>query len=778
MNRYWVGGSGNWNLSNTANWSASSGGAGGASVPTSSDDVFFDANSGSGIVDLPNTTVVPCRNIDTTGYTGTIRLFNSSTSVLEVYGSLIFTPTFTFNAQNGTVRFAATDNNGGAGYSIQSSGQIFRLIQFSGVGGKWSLQDAFNVIGSITQTNGELVTNGYSVTSSTYVKSGTNTMVLNMTNTTWTLVNTSGSIWNVGSMTNFTLVSTGSTIYVGAATGNTRTIAGGGGRYGILDYTIDKSVGTLAITGSNVFKKIDMAPGGTLQFASGATTTTDELELIGEQRSWIYIPGGTSNVSTPDSAAVSTVGDIDYRVRLALDSYSAANLRLASKSGQSPNLSWVFRSNSRTLSLELSTNGTSLATGASATTTFADPGDGVAMWLRFTRRASDGRVQFFSGTTNTNDPSAVSWTQVGSDRTGVTGSLFDSAGDLYIDGLGGGGQWQGKLYRAQLRNNVNDDGTGIVFDADLSTKAWGANSFTESSSNAATVSITAQQTQVGDGRIRAQASSAGVLSTIKINNPSDIVNTYVDIQDIRIGSPYKFFVTSPYIDSGNNINIIFNAPTDTPTIRQSNFINNASATSGSITFDEPTTAGRLLVLMVGFAANPGTFTPPSGWTLANDNTGANANVFMYYKIANGSETTVSASWVNSVSSQFFVYEIGNFDGVPTLDTIDDNSSASATSLSTGSGVTPTAVPAVAIVAIAANGGMGASGAVPTNNFQEDYNTLQTTSSFLKVALKPLAAIASQSTTLSWSTARVPLSVIAIFKDVGSAASTTNFLLFM
>ena len=39
-NRYWVG-TGNWDTTNTANWSASSGGASGASVPASADAVFL-----------------------------------------------------------------------------------------------------------------------------------------------------------------------------------------------------------------------------------------------------------------------------------------------------------------------------------------------------------------------------------------------------------------------------------------------------------------------------------------------------------------------------------------------------------------------------------------------------------------------------------------------------------------------------------------------------------------------------------------------------------------
>ena len=45
---YWVGGSGTWDASATTNWSATSGGSGGAGVPTSADDVVFDVNSGPG----------------------------------------------------------------------------------------------------------------------------------------------------------------------------------------------------------------------------------------------------------------------------------------------------------------------------------------------------------------------------------------------------------------------------------------------------------------------------------------------------------------------------------------------------------------------------------------------------------------------------------------------------------------------------------------------------------------------------------------------------------
>lgn len=45
--RYWVGGNGTWNGTNTTNWSTTSGGSGGASVPTALDAVYFDNNSGT-----------------------------------------------------------------------------------------------------------------------------------------------------------------------------------------------------------------------------------------------------------------------------------------------------------------------------------------------------------------------------------------------------------------------------------------------------------------------------------------------------------------------------------------------------------------------------------------------------------------------------------------------------------------------------------------------------------------------------------------------------------
>lgn len=83
--RFPVGGTFTWNAVDTSHWSATSGGAGGASVPGSGDTVTFDANSGGG-------TVTVAVNINVTsitlgGYTGTLDFATASPTMVSVNGS-------------------------------------------------------------------------------------------------------------------------------------------------------------------------------------------------------------------------------------------------------------------------------------------------------------------------------------------------------------------------------------------------------------------------------------------------------------------------------------------------------------------------------------------------------------------------------------------------------------------------------------------------------------------------------------------------------------------
>ncbi|WP_156795569.1 hypothetical protein [Bradyrhizobium icense] len=125
--RFWVGGTGTWNDSSTANWSATSGGASGASVPSSADTVTFDGSSGGGTV-----TVAATINASNTiqslvcgAFTGTLDFatnnpnitFNLSSSPnFSISGTGTRTinlgsGTFTLVGNNGSVFDAATTTN-------------------------------------------------------------------------------------------------------------------------------------------------------------------------------------------------------------------------------------------------------------------------------------------------------------------------------------------------------------------------------------------------------------------------------------------------------------------------------------------------------------------------------------------------------------------------------------------------------------------------------------------------------------------------------------------
>lgn len=97
--RFWVGGTGTWDASTTTNWSASTGGAGGASVPGASDTVTLDGASGGGTVTV-NTTV----NISTLAmgaFTGTLDFSANNNNVTSTVISGSGTGTRTLNMGNG-----------------------------------------------------------------------------------------------------------------------------------------------------------------------------------------------------------------------------------------------------------------------------------------------------------------------------------------------------------------------------------------------------------------------------------------------------------------------------------------------------------------------------------------------------------------------------------------------------------------------------------------------------------------------------------------------------
>lgn len=105
--RFWVGGTGTWDNATTTNWSATSGGAGGQSVPGSGDTVTFDGSSGGGTVTVnTNFSVI---SVTMGAFTGTLDFSANNNSPTMQTFSCSGTGTRTLNMGSGT--FSLTGNS-------------------------------------------------------------------------------------------------------------------------------------------------------------------------------------------------------------------------------------------------------------------------------------------------------------------------------------------------------------------------------------------------------------------------------------------------------------------------------------------------------------------------------------------------------------------------------------------------------------------------------------------------------------------------------------------
>jgi len=133
-NRFWVsGGTGNWN--DTSNWSTTSGGASGASVPGATDGARYDGASGSGTVTLDISPVIESLSFSGTGtFAGTFA-FGTNTVTLNSTGT-VFVGTTTMTV-TGTPLIICTDSSATArtitpGVVTEANSISFRITAGTG----------------------------------------------------------------------------------------------------------------------------------------------------------------------------------------------------------------------------------------------------------------------------------------------------------------------------------------------------------------------------------------------------------------------------------------------------------------------------------------------------------------------------------------------------------------------------------------------------------------------------------------------------------------------
>ena len=134
-NRFWVGGAGTWDGSSTANWSATTGGAAGASAPTSGDVAIFDSLSGTGVCSVISGAVC-------SGFT-----LNASTMEVNLGANLNASGAFTLGL--GTLTL---NSNSLICTTVSASGSGVRTINF-GTGNINITGNNATVINLATSTN-------------------------------------------------------------------------------------------------------------------------------------------------------------------------------------------------------------------------------------------------------------------------------------------------------------------------------------------------------------------------------------------------------------------------------------------------------------------------------------------------------------------------------------------------------------------------------------------------------------------------------------------------
>lgn len=283
-NRYWVGGTGTWDGSDTSHWSASSGGASGASVPTSADNVFINSSSGfgsGGTITIGNQSI--CNNLTSnSGHT-----YNMDNGIGECHGSLILESGLTFTNSNGF-----NMNATGSGNVVQTNGSDILYLKFGGIDGSgiWTLTgDLIMGAGSFLYFyDGTFNADIYNVTvESVEVLTNYDVVNLNMGTGTWTCTGSNAFFASF----NPTINAQSSTLVLN---GSNPIFIGDGKTYNNLNFT---GSGTLKVYGANTFNDIDATPGLSIEFESGITQTLSNFSAIGSAGNLVTIG---SNILTGD----------------------------------------------------------------------------------------------------------------------------------------------------------------------------------------------------------------------------------------------------------------------------------------------------------------------------------------------------------------------------------------------------------------------------------------------------------------------------------------------
>jgi hypothetical protein len=310
--RYWVGGAGTWDATTTTNWSATSGGAGGSSAPTSVDNVFFNSLSNATAYAVTIGTNAVAQDITIAGpLVGNVTITMGATAVINCFSNWN-------NAASGVV--FTTTSGAAINFSAPTTGKIFITnnvaitntnIVFTTTSGGWTLGTAITCNGVFVNA-GTFNTGNFAMTINSIQRSGSAVASVSL----------GSSAIACSGTTPVNLLATNLTLSAGTSTITCTTVSPTftGGAQTFYNVTFSSTAtGTTTINGANTFNVLTQAAiaAAGLRFVTlGANQTIATLTLSAGASAVTRTFVRSDAIGTQRTLTVGTltaISDVDFR---------------------------------------------------------------------------------------------------------------------------------------------------------------------------------------------------------------------------------------------------------------------------------------------------------------------------------------------------------------------------------------------------------------------------------------------------------------------------------
>lgn len=272
--RFWVGGTGNW--SDTARWSTSSGGAGGASIPRSHDDVVFNSASNATAYTATVNAVtggIRCKALTIAGPASGNLTLAGSTAIDGIHGNVTLPATGLTRTYTGAITLSGS----ATGRTFTTNGvTLSSAITVNGVGCGWTLGSALDIgTQALTLTNGSFDLTTYNLTAGSINANNTNSRTINFGSGTTSLSGTTVINFGTTESERANLVVNAGTSQINLTRSNAYSFSGNNQTFYNVSVTSTSTAFAITLNGENTFNDL---------FVTGAASAgVKELSITANQ---------------------------------------------------------------------------------------------------------------------------------------------------------------------------------------------------------------------------------------------------------------------------------------------------------------------------------------------------------------------------------------------------------------------------------------------------------------------------------------------------------------